>query len=1048
MYISNVSVKRPVFTTMVTIALLVLGVVSYNQMGVDLFPEIDFPFVIIMTEYPGAGPEAVSTDVTQKIEDAVNPIAGVKHIESTSYEGISQVFVEFTLETKGIEAAQEVREKISVIRSELPRDIEEPIVQRYDPASEAIISIVMGGDRPPKELTSLADKLIKEKLESIEGVGAVSIVGGSEREFQVLLDLDAVNARMLAFDDIAFAISNSNFELPGGHLSQGESEILVRTMGRFESVDDIKNVIIKNTKGKVIRLGDIATVADTIAERRGLARYDGREAVTLEIRRQSGTNTVEVARTVKKKLEEINELLPSGVTAEVALDYSVFIEESLHDVQITIFVAGALAILAIFLFLANIPSTIITAIAIPTSIVATFTAMKFLGFTLNMMSLMALSLAVGLLVDDAIVVIENIYRHLAGGESPVDAARNGTSEIGLAVMATTFSIVVVFLPVAFMSGIVGRFFYQFGLTIAVAVMVSLFIAFTLTPMLASRFLEKEKPLKKGSKNPITIVLYYWNHFFKKFGEFYKVALGWVLKHRLVTLAMAIGGFVISIYLAGFLGNEFIPASDRAELYVNFKAMPGSSLQRTSDLASQLENKISSHGDIVKHQLLTIGGGVTPINEGLIYVKLTDKNERDESVFQIMDDFREKLSSVPGLSMSISTEPGHGGGGSLVEYSVRGPDYDRLKDLAVSLEQIMKETPGAVDVDNSEKQARPELQVEVDRDLAKDLGLNIADIGIAVRSMVDGSPVSRFKEGDEEYDIRVRLASQYRTDIENLNNIYIASERQIRGEDLYVPLRQVARIFEEKAPTEIRRYDRQREIRVGSNAATGFTMGDVLGPVNSRMGNLDIRPGYSITPVGEAEIQQESFAEIYIALMLAVIFVYLLLASQFESFLDPFAMGMSLLMAPMGAILGLLIFGSSISLMSLIGIVFLMGLVTKNAILLIDFIKQARRRGMGRTEAILQAGPIRLRPIMMTTLSMIFAMMPLAFGVGPGAEFRAPMAQAVIGGLTSSTLLTLIIVPIVYTLLDDMVAFVTGKRKKSRAELAAGTGAEGLAVDDK
>jgi HAE1 family hydrophobic/amphiphilic exporter-1 len=1048
MYISNVSVKRPVFTTMVTIALLVLGVVSYNQMGVDLFPDIDFPFVIIMTEYPGAGPEAVSTDVTQKIEDAVNPIAGVKHIESTSYEGISQVFVEFTLETEGIVAAQEVREKVSAIRSVLPRDIEEPIVQRYDPASEAIISIVMGGDRPPKELTSLADKLIKEKLESIEGVGAVSIVGGSEREFQVLLDLDAVNARMLAFDDIASAISNSNFELPSGHLNQGESEILVRTMGRFESVDDIKNVIIKNTEGKVIRLGDIATVADTIAERRGLARYDGQEAVTLEVRRQSGTNTVEVARTVKKKLEEINELLPSGVTAEVALDNSVFIEESLHDVQITIFFAGALAILAIFLFLANIPSTIITAIAIPTSIVATFTAMEFLGFTLNMMSLMALSLAVGLLVDDAIVVIENIYRHLAGGESPVDAARNGTSEIGLAVMATTFSIVVVFLPVAFMSGIVGRFFYQFGLTIAVAVLVSLFIAFTLTPMLASKFLEKEKPLKKGSKNPITIALYYWNHFFKKFGDFYRVALAWVLKHRLVTLAMAIGGFVISIYLAGFLGNEFIPASDRAELYVNFKAMPGSSLQRTSDLASQLENKIASHGDIVRHQLLTIGGGITPINEGLIYVKLTDKSERDESVFQIMDDFREELSSVPGLSMSIATEPGHGGGGSLVEYSVRGPDYVRLKDLAVSLEQIMKETPGAVDVDNSEKQARPELQVEVDRDLAKDLGLTIADIGIGVRNMVDGSPVSRFKEGDEEYDIRVQLASQYRTDIENLNNIYIASEKQIRGEDMYVPLRQVARIFEEKAPTEIRRYDRQREIRVGSNAATGFTMGDVLGPVNSKMGNLDIRPGYSVTPVGEAEIQQESFAEIYVALMLAVIFVYLLLASQFESFLDPFAMGMSLLMAPMGAILGLLIFGSSISLMSLIGIVFLMGLVTKNAILLIDFIKQARRRGMGRTEAILQAGPIRLRPIMMTTLSMIFAMMPLAFGVGPGAEFRAPMAQAVIGGLTSSTLLTLIIVPIVYTLLDDMVAFVTGKRKKSKAELAAGTGAEGLVVDDK
>ncbi len=1048
MYISDVSVKRPVFTTMVTIALIVLGFVSYHQMSVDLFPDIDFPYVVVTTVYPGAAPEAVATDVTRKIEDTVNPIAGVKHIESRSSEGLSLIIVEFTLETKSIEAAQEVREKISSIRPELPADIEEPVVQRYDPESEPIITIVMGGDRPPKELTSLADKLVKEKLESIEGVGAASIVGGSEREFQVLLNLDAMNARMLTFDDVAYAISSSNFELPGGHLNQGPSEILVRTMGRFESVDDIRDVIVENTEGKVIRLGDIATAVDTIAERRSLARFDREEAVTLEIRRQSGANTVEVAEAVKQRLSEINELLPADVTATIAQDNAIFIEESLHDVQITIIFASALAILAIFLFLANIPSTIITAIAIPTSIIATFTAMRFLGFTLNMMSLMALSLAVGLLIDDAIVVIENIYRHLDTGEPRADAARNGTAEIGLAVMATTFSLVVVFLPVAFMSGIVGRFFYQFGLTIAVAVIVSLFVAFTLTPMLSSRFLHKEKPLKRESKNPITIILYLWNYFFKRFGDIYGTVLDWTLKHRFTTLAIAIGGFVFSLFLASLLGFEFMPKSDRSELYVNYKTMPGSSLERTSDLAGQLENIIASHDDIVKYNLLKIGGELTPINEGSIYVKLVDKNKRDVTVFDFVDVLRDEFSSVPGVSFSVATDPGHGGGGGLVQYSVRGPDYDRIKSLAASLEQILKTTPGAVDVENSEKEARPELQVVVDRDLAKDLGLNIADIGIGVRNMVDGSPVSRFKEGDEEYDIRVQLASQYRTDIENLNNIYIASEKQVRGEDLYVPLRQVARIFEEKAPTEILRYDRQREIRVGSNAATGFTLGDILSAVGAKMGDLDVPVGFSVTPVGESEIMAESFAQIGMALVLAIIFIYLLLASQFESFIDPFAMGMSLMMAPVGAILALLMFGTAISIMSLIGIVFLMGLVTKNAILLIDFIKQARRRGMERTEAILRAGAIRLRPILMTSLSMIFAMLPLAFGVGPGAEFRAPMAQAVIGGLTSSTLLTLIVVPIVYTLLDDMVAFITGKRKKSKARLAAGTGAEGLVVDDK
>jgi HAE1 family hydrophobic/amphiphilic exporter-1 len=644
-----------------------------------------------------------------------------------------------------------------------------------------------------------------------------------------------------------------------------------------------------------------------------------------------------------------------------------------------------------------------------------------------MMSLMALSLSVGLLVDDAIVVIENIYRHLDSGETRVEAARNGTAEIGLAVMATTFSIVVVFLPVAFMSGIVGRFFYQFGLTIAVAVLVSLFIAFTLTPMLSSMILQKEKPARKESRNPVTRVLYYWNYIFKKFGGLYGGTLAWTLKHRFITIAAAVLGFILSIFLAGrFLSNEFLPQSDRSEMYVSFEAMPGSSLERTSELAGEMERIIASHKDVVRYQLLTIGGELTPINEGQIYIKFIDKNDRDVTIFDLMDIFRGELARVPGVSLSVATEPGHGGGGNLVEYSVRGTDISRIKNLASVVEQILKDTPGAVDINNSEKQARPELQVDIDRDLAKDLGLNIAAIGGTVRNLVDGARVSRIKEGDEEYDIRVRLSGDYRKDVENLNNIFIASEKKIRGEDITVPLRQVAAINEAKAPTEVRRYERQREIRVGSNVATGFKMGDIIAYANKEIEKLNLPAGYTIKPVGEAEIQEESFGQIGTTLILAVIFIYLLLASQFESLMDPLAIGMSLLMAPVGAILALLVFNSAISIMSLIGIVFLMGLVTKNAILLIDFIKQARRRGVARTEAILQAGAIRLRPILMTSLSMIFAMIPLAFGVGPGAEFRAPMAQAVLGGLTSSTILTLIVVPVVYTLLDDFAQFLTRK----------------------
>lgn len=1038
MYLADTAIKRPVFTVMVILALVVLGYASYKQMSVDLFPDVEFPIVVVTTIYPGAGPEAVATEVSKRIEDAVNPISGVKNITSTSQEGASVVIIEFTLETKATDATQEVREKVASIRGDLPRDIEAPVIQRFDPASTPIVSLVVSGDRSSKELTSLSRNQLRRSLESIAGVGAVQVVGGSERQIGVLLNLDAMNARSLAFADAANAISGFNFELPAGRLDQGASELLVRTMGRFDNIEDINKIAVKNFEGKVIRLGDIATVVDTTKEQRSISRFNGKEAVTIQITRQSGANTVKVADNIKTQVARIQETLPSGIKLEVAQDNSTFIQESLDDVQLTILYGGALAILCIFLFLANVPSTIISAIAIPTSIIATFTAMRFLGFTINFMSLLGLSLAVGLLIDDAIVVIENIYRHMAQGESAVQAARNATSEIGLAVMATTFSIVVVFVPVAFMSGIVGRFFYQFGLTVAVSVLVSLFVAFTLTPMLSSRWLRPEKHLEKGSRNPINIILYYWNLAFSKMGDLYRRTLAWVLKHRAITLVGAAAGFMFSLYLGTMLGFEFLPAQDRAETFVNFKARPGASIAETSDLAKRLERIIASHSDIVEFQLLTIGGEFTPVNEGSIYIKLVEKGERNISVFQFVSQLRQELSVVPGLALNLALEQSEGGGSYPVEYSVRGPEFDKLVALANRVESVIEEAPGAVDVENSEKQARPELRIVVDRDVANDVGLNLASIGTTVRSMVDGVDVSRYREGDEEYDINVRLAPQFRTDVANLSSIYIPSFKQVRGADYSVPLRQVAEITESSAPQEIRRFGRQREIRIGSNIAEGFNMSDVIQHLEKNRDKLEIPSGYTVSTVGEAEIQQESFTNIYASLILAVIFIYILLASQFESFIDPFAMGMSLVMAPVGAIIALLLFGTPNSIMSLIGIVLLMGLVTKNAILLIDFIKQARRRGVPRTEAILQAGPIRLRPIMMTTLAMIFAMVPLALAIGPGAELRAPMAQAVIGGLTSSTMLTLIVVPIVYTLLDDIVQFFSRKRKRTNYGPAAGT----------
>ena len=1039
MYISNTSIKRPVFTTMIILALLVLGIVSYLKMNIDLFPDIDFPYVVVTTVYPGAGPEAVATDVTQKIEDAVNPIEGVNHISSTSSEGVSQVVIEFTLETKATVASQDVREKVGAIRGDLPQDIDAPIIQRYDPMSEPIISLVVAGPRSPKELTSITKNLIQKRLESVDGVGNVEIIGGSEREFDVSLNLDAMNARMLTVSDISQSIAASNFELPAGRLDQGSSEVLVRTMGRFTSVDDLRDVIVKNNNGKVIRLGDIAGVSDTTKEMRSLSRYNGKDAITIQVTRQSGSNTVKVADAIKAEIARIQALLPGDVKVDIVQDNSNFIRDSLDDVQMSILYGTLLAVLVIFLFLGNFQATTISAVAIPTSIIASFTVMRALGFTLNVMTLIGLSLAVGLLIDDAIVVIENIYRHMAQGESPFEAARNGTSEIGLAVMATTFSIVVVFVPVAFMSGIVGRVFYQFGLTVAVSVMVSLFVAFTLTPMLSSKFLKPEKHINKNTHNPFKLVLYYWNHGFERFGDFYRVILRWVLRHRAITVVAALAGFVLSIYMAReFLGSEFIPKQDKSELYIAFRSAAGSSIARTSELLEPVQKIVMSHQDIVKYNLVTIGGQYTAINEGSMYVKLLDKDKRKTSVFQFISILRSELRSVPGLTTSIALEASQGGSSNPVEYSVRGPNFTKLVALANRVEQVMKKAPGAVDVENSERQARPEYRININRQQADDVGLNLATIGMTVRSLVDGDNVSRFKDGDNEYDINVRLAPEYRHDVEDLNNIYIRSYKKVMGNDFQVPLRQIAQIYESAAPTEVRRYDRQREIRIGSNIAEGSVTSDITGYLEKQRPQLDIPPGYSMQAVGESEFMAESFASIFEALILAIIFIYLLLASQFESFVDPFAMGMSLLMAPVGAIVALIVFRSPLSIMSLIGVVLLMGLVTKNAILLIDFIKQARHRGLDRTEAILQAGPIRLRPIMMTSLAMIFAMTPLAFAIGPGAELRAPMAQAVIGGLISSTALTLIVVPIVYTLLDDLVLKLQGKRKKGPEGLPTGT----------
>ncbi len=1021
---------------MMIMALIVLGYSSFNQMNIDLMPDIDFPFVIVQTIYPGAGAEAVETEVSKKIEDAVNPIEGVKHITTQSQEGYSLLLIEFVLEKDGKEAAQEVREKISAIRGDLPNDIEEPVISRYDPQSRPIMSLNVYGNRPLKDITTFAKDNIKKRLESIPGVGAVTLVGGYEREINIFLDIDKMESYQISIGKVKMALRAANLEIPGGRVDEDNVEYVVRTMGKLTSVSQFENIPIDNPRGQPIYLKDIAIVKDDIIEQRSLARVDGKESVTLDISRQSGSNTVEVARIIKEQVDKIKSELPPGLNIDIVVDDSIYIEDSIHEILTNIIFGGLLAIFVIFLFLADIRSTIISAVAIPTSIIATFTFMKLLGFTLNMMSLMSLSLAVGLLIDDAIVVIENIFRHLDEGESPMRAAYNGTKEIGLAVMATTFSIVVVFLPVAFMSGIVGRFFYQFGMTIAFAVVVSLFVAFSLTPMLSSRFLKKEGAGGEAPKffvakfiwkiyQAILNIISPWNKFFNLVNGWYRHLLGWAMGHRFLVLFIAAASFIFSLWLGQFLGQEFIPVSDQNQILVTVKTPPGTDLEKTSERFAEIEELIRQF-DGIKLIFTTIGSGQNPVNEGNIFVKLVDAQLRPLSAQAMIDSVRKVISVVPGIEYAVSAEEGHSGGGKSVEISIRGSDRNIINDLAHQVQRIFEKTPGTVDIGNSMEEGKPELRLNIDRGKANDLALNVYGIASTIRSYVDGEVVTRYKEGDEEYDVRIRLKETDRKSGEDVGRLLIASNKEIDGiRTFLVPVSHVAQLEKTNAIGKYNRYDRLSDVRVSSNVELGAFTGTVVNQIYAEAQGIDIPPGYEVKMSGEGEIMAESFSNIFTALALAVIFIYLLLASQFESFFDPFSIMFSLPMSLVGAVIGLLIFKDSMSIMSMIGIIMLMGLVTKNAILLVDFIKQNRYKGKTRLEAILIAGPVRLRPILMTTFAMVFGMLPLALGIGPGAEMRAPMARAVIGGLTSSTLLTLVVVPIVYTVIDDIVAWFMG-----------------------
>jgi hydrophobe/amphiphile efflux-1 (HAE1) family protein len=921
------------------------------------------------------------------------------------------------------------------------------VVSQFDPTAKAVLSLTISSARPPREITDLAKNVIKKRLETISGVGQVQLIGGSEREILVALNPERMEAYNVSINDVQNAVGAANMEVPGGRVDEHSREYLVRVMGRIGQVSQFNNVIVKNQNGVQVRLQDIGRAIDTIVEQRSLSRFNGKPAVALALTKQSGANIVDLVHAAKAEIARLQTELPPDIKMEIVQDDSQFIEESISEINFNIVFGMLLAVIVLYLFLLDFRPTIIAGLSIPISLISTFTIMRALGFTINNMTLMGMSLAVGMLIDDAIVVIENIYRHIDEGEGAWKAAFIATKEIGLAVMATTFSIVVVFVPVAFMQGIVGRFFYQFGMSVAFAVIISLFVAFTLTPMLSARWLPQiggKTVRTEGSSalwNLFHKILGYWNRFFDWLKPGYGRLLAASLRHRWVVILIAVVAFVAALAIVPFLGTEFIAESDRNQFAVGVVSPPGTTLEQTSDRIAQIESRVLSMKEVTA-SYVTIGSGNNPVTDGTVLFKLVDRAERKLSARQLMDSVRSLIGDIPGLKTSVTSGESMGRQEKAVELSVRGEETPVVVDIAKKLQKIADNTPGAVDVDNSMAEGKPELHIVTDRKAADDLALNLATIPMTVRALVEGNVVTKFKDGLEEYDVRVRLDEPYRASAEDIGRLMIESgkDRPEGGGKILIPLNRAATVTKKAEIGQYDRYNRLREVRINFNIASNAFSGTVSNAILAEAAQMQLPPGYIVEPVGMEKIRGESFDAIFRALMLAVIFVYLLLASQYESFFDPLSIMLSLPLSLVGAVLGLL--GSSLSMMSLIGIVLLMGLVTKNAILLIDFVKQQRAKGVPRTEAILTAGPIRLRPILMTTFAMVFGMLPQAMGLGAGGEFRAPMARAVIGGVISSTLLTLVVVPVVYSLIDDFVGLF---RRKKRG-IAGEADAKGIVVE--
>jgi HAE1 family hydrophobic/amphiphilic exporter-1 len=1014
MFLSDLSIKQPVLATMLAVSLVALGVFSYQRLAIDMFPDVEIPVLTVQTLYPGASPETVEREVTKRIEEALNTISGVRHISSTTTEGLSAIVVEFRLGVRINNAQQDAQAKINSIRADFPKDMEEPVIQKIDFNAMPIVSVaVESSSADVKTLSTVAEKIIKKRMETAPGVGQVNLVGLARREIQILLDRDKLKAYGLTYAEVAAALQRENMDVPAGKLEQGSREPLVRVAGKFRSLESFDHLIVATRNDTPIYLPSVARLLDGIEERRSASLIDGRPGLSLDIVKQSGANTVEVADAIEKTVEELNSELPAHIRLRKVVDRSIFIRESVEDVQVTLVLGGILTVLIVFFFLNSWRSTVITGLALPVSVISTFIIMNALGFTLNILTLMGLSLAIGLLIDDAIVVRENIVRHMHAGADHFTAAREATAEIGLAVMATTFSIIAVFVPVAFMGGIIGRFFYQFGITVGFAVLISLYVSFTLDPMLSSRWYDPAAD-PRVRRSWFGRALGRLNDQVDRLQKAMAATLGWSLSHRWAVMLVATAAVFSSFWLFGKLGSAFMPNADPGQFQVSYKATPGISLDRSVEIAQQLEREIRRN-PAVAYTYVTIGGTAgKPINEGNIFIRLKERRERKHYSF-LKTEVRQALMRYRAVRTSIEEADQVGGDVKPTQISVRGSDLQKLVPLSEKVIEQTGQVSGAVDIDTSEEAPQSEVRVAVNRASASDLGLDLGTVASTMRGLVNGEVVSQFEDRDgDSFDVRLRVERSSRTRAIDLLGLNLPAQ----GGRALVPASQVASLESGTAPSKIRRRDLMREIRV-SAGTEDRSLGEVIGDIKQRAAALNLPPGYRIDYTGESEDMMESFGYVGQSLILAVILIYAILASQFRSFLQPFAIMLSLPLSLLGVAGMLYLVKDTLNIMSMIGVILLMGLVTKNAILVVDFANVQRREGRSRRDALITAARVRLRPILMTTLAMIFGMLPLAFEIGAGAEFRAPMARAVIGGLITSTLLTLVVVPVVYTFLDDL-----------------------------